>query len=90
MEESVTYQLIIEEGKAKGRAEGRAEGAKRLLLLLGQKRFGPPDRAAKSALERIDDIGRLEELGQRLLEVESWQELLASPRGRRRTNGRRR
>lgn len=98
MEESTTYQFIIQEGKARGLAEGRAEGrakgraeeAKKLLLLQGRKRFGAPDAATRAMLESIDSLRRLEELGERLLEVESWEKLLASPRSRRRTNGRRR
>ena len=91
MEESVTYQLIVEEGKARGIAQGRAEEAKRLLLLWGRKRFGAPDAATKAALDSIDNLRRLEELSERLLEVKSWEELLVAPKARRRAaNGRRR
>jgi len=90
MKESATYQAILEEGEALGIAKGQAQGAvaeaKKLLLLQGSNRFGPPDARTQSALERIDDLARLEELSVRLLHVESWQELLGPPRRR---NGRR-
>ena len=69
------------EGEAKGRAEGevigRAAEARNWLLLLGRKRFGEPDAATLNALDTFIDIERLEQLGGRLLEVESWSELLA-------------
>lgn len=80
MEESVTYQAIVR--------RGRIEGTRRLILRLGRKRFGPPDEAATAALNAIADVQRLEDLGERLLDVGSWQELLGLP-ARRRRNGRR-
>ena len=87
MKESVTYQAIIEEGKAVGLAEGLAEGAvaeaRKFVLLQGNSRFGSPDSHSEAALSRIDDVRRLEDLGVRLLNVESWEELLDQPRGRR-------
>ncbi len=84
MEESATYQAIVR----RGREEGRAEGERRLLLMQGETKFGPPDAAARAAIERIADVKRLEELGVRLMSAGSWQELLGPPAQRRR-NGRR-
>ncbi len=81
MEQSATYQAIVR--------RGRAEEGRRLLLLLGETKFGPPDVAARAALESIDDLAQLEELGVRLLSAGSWQELLPA-QGQRRRNGRRR
>jgi predicted transposase YdaD len=73
MEESTTYQEILEKGEARGRiTEARA-----LLLKFGGKRFGVPDASTQAALEAITSIEELERLADRLLEVESWQELLA-------------
>jgi predicted transposase YdaD len=88
MEESTTYQAIVR----KGRELGRAEEARHLLLLMGKEKFGPPDAAARAAIEAVSDLPRLEELGVRLVRVESWQDLLAEPtprrsRGRRRAGG---
>ncbi len=83
MEESVTYQAILQEGFAKGRAEGRQEGAlqesRKNLLLVGTKRLGAPGAETAAALEGIADLGRLEGLIARALEVSSWEELLESP-----------
>src|SRR5262249_2089876 len=79
MEESVTYQAIVQ----KGREEGRAQEARHILLLQGETKFGPPDARTRGAIEAINDLQRLEELGVRLLSTDSWQELLALPRPRR-------
>jgi hypothetical protein len=69
MEESSTYQLI--------KAKGRVEEARELVLRLGRLKFGEPDAASLLAVEGITDLKRLEALGERLLVVSSWQELLA-------------
>jgi hypothetical protein len=59
--------------------QGRTVEAKRMVLLLGGKRFGPPTSASKDALESIDDLVQIEDLADRLLEARSWDELLAGP-----------
>jgi hypothetical protein len=66
----------IEEGIVKGEAVGEAKGERGVILRLGTKRFGEPDAIVRAALEAAD-LPRLEVLVDRLLEVESWQELLA-------------
>jgi predicted transposase YdaD len=76
MKESVTYQAILKEGREEGREEGRVEEARALLLRLGNKRFGPPSEPARATLEAISAVDRLELLSERLLDVESWEELL--------------
>jgi predicted transposase YdaD len=80
MEESATYQAIVR--------RGRTEEARRMLVLLGETKLGPPDEATRGALENISDTARLEKLAVRLMSVGSWQELL-TPQPRRRGNGRR-
>jgi len=81
MKESSTYQAIWEEGKTvgllEGRQEGKAEEALRLLLLFGSKRLGEPSERVLSSLHSITSLERLEKLAGRLMEVESWSELLA-------------
>jgi hypothetical protein len=72
MKESGTYQYILEEGAEKG----RMEEARRILLLLGTKRFGTPDMQTQASLDAISSPDRLEQLISRAIEVESWQELL--------------
>jgi hypothetical protein len=82
MEESVTYQAIVERGVAKGRedglAKGRLEGARRILFRQGEKRFREPaNSSVRSRIESIGSLDALERLSDRLLEVGSWDELLA-------------
>jgi predicted transposase YdaD len=74
MEESSTYQYIV----SKGVAKGRVEGEKRLLLLMGRERLGPPDAETERAIEAITGIEQLEQLARRLMYVSSWEELLAT------------
>jgi predicted transposase YdaD len=93
MEESTTYQEIVRRGRELGRKEGREEGrteeARKILLRQGEKKFGPPDAAVWAAIESIVDLARLEDLTDRLLSVDSWQELLP-PQGQPRRSRRRR
>ena len=85
MEESVTYQAIlrrgmeqgIREGRAEGRAEGRTEEAAKLLLVQASKKFVAPSPEQEAALRAIKDLDRLETLGGRLLDVNTWDDLLA-------------
>jgi hypothetical protein len=67
MKESTTYQAIL------------ADEAKRIMLRQGTKRFGPPHARTRAAIEAITDVDRLEQLTERLLDVSSWDELLATP-----------
>ncbi|MGO9597570.1 MAG: Rpn family recombination-promoting nuclease/putative transposase [Isosphaeraceae bacterium] len=72
MKESVTYQKILREGLA----EGRAEEAKKILRRQGSKRFGKPDPWVDAAIDSTSDLERLEQLVDRILDVQSWDELL--------------
>jgi hypothetical protein len=71
MHESSTYQAILD--------EGRMEQAHKLLLRQGCKRFGEPDEPTRQSLLAITDFEHLDLLSERLLDVASWQELLAKP-----------
>jgi hypothetical protein len=71
MRESDTYLAILD--------EGRLEEAKKLIFRLGQRRFGPPSEGIHARLTAETDLDRLEFLGERLLDVSSWEELLAAP-----------
>jgi hypothetical protein len=73
MRESTTYQAILR--------EGRITGEQKLLLRQGTKRFGEPDATAAAAIEAIQDVDRLEVLGERILDpgLESWDDLLGAP-----------
>jgi len=79
MEQSATYQAIVR--------KSRAEEARRMLLLLGEKQFGPATATARAAIEGMNDVAQLEDLAVRLMSAASWQELLPTPARRR--NGRR-
>jgi hypothetical protein len=70
------YVVMMEEVRAQGREEGRAELARLLILRLGEKRFGSANLAVRLLLEMLP-VRRLEKLALRLLDVESWDELLA-------------
>lgn len=85
MDESEFYQNIIR----KGEALGEAREARKMLLLQGRSRFGEPPPEAVAALDAVTDLSRLEELGVRLLQVSSWQELLGLNGQSRRGRGRR-
>jgi hypothetical protein len=92
MKESVTYQAILEEGAAIGEARGKAAEARRMVLLMGRNRFGEPSARVKAALDAVTDLGQLEDLGIRLLQATSWEELLGlngptrRPRGRKKSS----
>jgi hypothetical protein len=75
MRESDTYLAILDEG----REEGRIEEVKKLLVQFGQKSLGVPGESVTATLAAITDLDRLERLHQRLGDVQSWEELLATP-----------
>jgi predicted transposase YdaD len=77
MRESSTYQAILTEGREEGRMEGRVVEAQTILLQMGQKRSGPPDPRVQTAIEAIGSREHLERLSLRLLDVSSWDELMA-------------
>jgi predicted transposase YdaD len=83
VEESSVYQDIFAkgraEGEARGEARGRAEAARKALLILGRKRLGPPDESVQGRIAAISDLDRLHDLLDRVLEVASWEVLLAAP-----------
>jgi len=71
MQESDTYLAILDEGAEKE--------ARKLVLRLGQQRFGPPSEAVLAALTAITDLERLERVFDRLLQARDWQDLLNTP-----------
>src|SRR5262249_4156867 len=84
MEESTTYQAIIEKGIQKGiqmaaEAIGMREGARRVLLVLGENHFGPPSSAVNATIQGINDLEQLLQLVVRVGQVGGWDELLRSP-----------
>jgi hypothetical protein len=59
------------------RAEMRA--LREVLRNLGEQRFGPPGETVSAALQQLEDPQRLKRMTQRILQVNSWDELLATP-----------
>lgn len=76
MKESSTYQEIKNEGRVEGQSEGRTAEARAVLLRLGSKRFGAPTTPVQAAIDALDQIETLDLLIDRILDVESWAELL--------------
>lgn len=75
MNESVTYQAILEEGRVGVELDTRKED----LLLIGQKRFGPPEERIIETITKINDADRLKRMLERSLDVSTWDELLSIP-----------
>jgi hypothetical protein len=73
LEESVTYQAIIQKGAVRE--------ARRIVLLLGRERFGELTPEVFAALEGLTDLPGLEQMAVRLLQASSWQELLGLKTG---------
>ena len=72
LEDSTTYQWILEQGVAKGKSL-----ASRLLLAQGRKKFGSVPRA-EATLQGITDSERLERIAERIFEATDWDDLLAT------------
>ncbi len=68
MEESSTYQLILEEGAVRK--------MRSLILKMGRNRFGPPDAAIEGVIRAVEDLDRLDRMHDAIPTLSSWQELL--------------
>jgi predicted transposase YdaD len=83
IEESSVYQGILKRGEAqgieKGIAKGRIEDAREVLLHLGRKKLGPPSDRIEVEITALADVDRLHDLIERILDVSTWDELLAPP-----------
>jgi predicted transposase YdaD len=72
MEESVTYQAIIKRGVQ----QGAVQEARKLVLLAGQEKLGPPSPAVGAAIAAITDTPVLETLLKRVIHASSWDDLI--------------
>ena len=79
LEDSSTYQLILERGIEKGIERGALAEAKSVLMRLGRKRFGDCPTEVEAALRSIQDVARLERLAENIFDARSWDELIATP-----------
>jgi len=78
MIESAAYEAILDQGIAKGRPEGEIAGRQKMILRLGRVKFGAPIGETIRTIQNIDDVEHLERVGDALLVVSSWDELLAT------------
>lgn len=69
LRDSDTYLAMLED---------RADEARRMILRLGQKQWGPPAEDVRARLQAITDIERLEQLGEALLDAASWSDLFGA------------
>jgi predicted transposase YdaD len=67
MQESTTYQAILE--------EGRVDHARKMVLRLGTRQFGPPQESVKAQLAAIANVQRLDEMVDKVPSVSSWEKL---------------
>ena len=65
----------VKKEKKLSREEGRAMEARNLIGRIGGKRFGPLSASTEERLNSIASLEELEQLADRLLEIESWAEL---------------
>jgi hypothetical protein len=68
MQESGTYQLILEEGAVKY--------AREMLLEQGEALLGKPTEKHKNKLSTIEDLERLKRMALKVLTAKSWDSLL--------------
>ena len=70
MEDSVTYQAIVEKGEIKA--------LRNALFELGNELFGPPAEGLELALKSIQDVNRLKTMVKQIIRVKRWEDLLAT------------
>jgi hypothetical protein len=71
IEESSVYQDIFQ--------KGRIGEAHEFLIFLGSKKFGTPDEATRARIAALADPDQVHELGTRIPNVATWDDLLSSP-----------
>ena len=67
----------IERGMERGIEKGMGKGLQSSLLRLGGRGFGRPSDDIENQIRSIQDLARLEMLTDRILDVDSWEELLS-------------
>jgi hypothetical protein len=73
-------KAIRQDAAAEATAETKVREARKTILRQGGKKFGmPPPPSATTALNTITDLDRLYALSDRVLDVSTWDELLAGP-----------
>jgi hypothetical protein len=70
-------KTYYEKGIDQGMEKGIEKGLQTALLRQGRKRFGAPTPETENRIRSIEDATRLEALVERIIDVTSWDELLA-------------
>jgi hypothetical protein len=65
-------------GIAIGETRGEVRAKRESILRIGAKRFDEPDATVRALLDQIDSVERLNGLEDRLIEAESWSDLLGN------------
>ncbi|HEV3385953.1 MAG TPA: DUF4351 domain-containing protein, partial [Gemmata sp.] len=60
----------------KGIEKGIEKGTQNTLLKLGTNQFGSPSPELESQVRAIHDLARLDQLVERILKAQSWEDLL--------------
>jgi hypothetical protein len=68
VEESTTYQYILQQGEIKA--------LRRILLRQGSAKFGAPSKQVEDAIQELESLPRLRRMGVRLLTASSWKDVL--------------
>jgi predicted transposase YdaD len=83
IDKSPVFRDIFNEGEAAGKAKGAVNEARKTLLRQGGTKLGPPDEQIGGRIAEITELDRLHVLLDRILDVSSWDKLLASEDGER-------
>lgn len=81
MEESSTYQAILQRGVQQGLRMAHQEAlteARKVLVRAGEPKLGSPNASVLAALDAIQDVTRVEILAGRIFSASSWDDLLKS------------
>jgi hypothetical protein len=78
IEESSVYQDILRKGQKIARDED-ARTMRAILLRHGTKKFGPPGEWIEAEIAAVGNVDRLGDLIDRVVDVSTWEELMASP-----------
>ena len=66
---------LLDRKTRRAEAKVKEEEARTILLRLGRKRLGEPSEEVMAAVEAITDIDRLHTLCERVVDIESWDDL---------------
>jgi predicted transposase YdaD len=78
MRESITYQIILEEGREQGERLGRLREARDVILRLGTPCLGQPSANVATTLDAIEDLSLLNRMIDAVLTARSWDDIVST------------